>query len=226
MAVPQEPEAAARAQWLNKKILKTTSKDLLIIFARTPVKGKVKTRLAKDIGDEAAFNIYNFLLEHTSAVTRGLPVDKEVFYSDEIQLNDIWDNTIFRKKIQKGEDLGERMESAFSEGFRNGYKNIIIIGSDLYDISREDLENAFVRLKDHKYIIGPAEDGGYYLLGMKASNPTIFQNKKWGTSMVFSDTIKDLRGKDIIYLEYRNDVDVLGDIKDHKDFQQFLKEKI
>ena len=196
---------------------------LLIIFTRNPEPGKVKTRLAKDVGDITAFKIYNFLLEHTVSVTKNLAVSKEVYYSEGIAQNDIWETEIFTKKLQQGEGLGERMKNAFEEGFKNGYQNIIIIGSDLYDLQREDLEKAFQLLQEKHAVIGPATDGGYYLLGMNQLLPEVFENKKWGTSSVLEDTLKNLKGKNIGLLEARNDVDYYSDIKDHKDFQQFFK---
>lgn len=196
---------------------------LLIIFTRNPEPGKVKTRLAKDVGDIAAFKIYNFLLEHTVSVTRNLAVSKEVYYSEAIAENDIWKSEIYAKKLQQGKGLGERMKNAFKEGFNIGYKNIIIIGSDLYDLQREDLEKAFELLKEKNAVIGPATDGGYYLLGMNQLFPEVFEEKEWGTSSVLEDTLKDLKEKNIGLLEARNDVDYYSDIKDHKDFQQFFK---
>jgi rSAM/selenodomain-associated transferase 1 len=196
---------------------------LLIIFTRNPEPGKVKTRLAKDVGDITAFKIYNFLLEHTVSVTRNLAVGKEVYYSEGIAQNDIWDPEIYAKKLQQGEGLGERMKNAFEEGFKNGYQNIIIIGSDLYDLQQEDLEKAFQLLQEKDAVIGPATDGGYYLLGMNQLFPEVFEDKEWGTSSVLEDTLKDLKGKNIALLEARNDVDYYSDIKDHKDFQQFFK---
>ncbi|MBO2543993.1 TIGR04282 family arsenosugar biosynthesis glycosyltransferase [Salegentibacter sp. BDJ18] len=196
---------------------------LLIIFTRNPEPGKVKTRLATDVGDITAFKIYNFLLEHTVSVTKNLAVSKEVYYSEGIAQNDIWETEIFTKKLQQGEGLGERMKNAFEEGFKNGYQNIIIIGSDLYDLQREDLEKAFQLLQEKHAVIGPATDGGYYLLGMNQLLPEVFENKKWGTSSVLEDTLKNLKGKNIGLLEARNDVDYYSDIKDHKDFQQFFK---
>ena len=196
-----------------------------MIFTRPPVLGKVKTRLAAEIGDEAALDIYKFLLKHTVSVTRDLEVMKQVHYSEEIILNDIWDNGIFEKKLQRGDDLGEKMQHAFEAGIRNGFENIIIIGSDLFDLCREDIEKAFSLLQHNDFVIGPAEDGGYYLMGMKRIFPKIFQYKTWGTSTVFQDTIKDLRKENVAYLEYRNDIDVYGDIKGKKEFQQFLKVK-
>lgn len=196
---------------------------LLIIFTRNPEPGKVKTRLAKDVGDITAFKIYNFLLEHTVSVTKNLVVSKEVYYSEGITQNDIWKSEFYSKKLQQGEGLGERMKNAFQEGFKNGYQNIIIIGSDLYDLQQEDLEKAFQLLQEKDIVIGPATDGGYYLMGMNQLFPEVFEEKKWGTSSVLEDTLKDLKGKNIGLLEARNDVDYYSDIKDHKDFQQFFK---
>lgn len=199
-----------------------TSEALLIIFTRNPELGKVKTRLAKDVGDITAFKIYNFLLEHTVSVTRNLAVSKEVYYSEAIAENDIWKPEIYSKNLQKGKGLGERMKNAFEEGFKNGYRNIIIIGSDLYDLHQEDLEKAFKLLQEKDAVIGPATDGGYYLLGMNQLFPEVFQKKEWGTSSVLEETLKDLKEKKIGLLEARNDVDYYSDIKDHKDFQQFF----
>lgn len=201
------------------------NQNLLIIFTRPPQLGKVKTRLANDIGEQAALDIYNFLLQHTLNITREMQVEKMVFYAGEIPENDIWDNSVYKKKLQQGEDLGERMQLAFEEGFRLGYSNIILIGSDLYDLSQPDLEKAFHELEGHQYVIGPAQDGGYYLIGMKQPDAAIFSNKTWGTSTVFQDTLKDLRGKEISYLEYRNDIDVYSDIENIKELQQFLQPK-
>jgi uncharacterized protein len=201
----------------------TSSKNLLIIFTRNPELGKVKSRLAKDVGDEAALEIYKFLLEHTVAVTKNLKATKEVYYSEEIRETDIWDSSIYHKKQQTGEDLGERMQQAFDQGFENGFKNIIIIGSDLYDLCTEDLRVAFKKLKDHEYVIGPADDGGYYLLGMKKTNPKLFKEKNWGTSSVLKDTMRDLENSSTAILEPRNDVDYYTDIKDNEDFQQFFQ---
>ncbi len=199
------------------------SKNLLIIFTRPPVLGKVKTRLAADIGDEAALEVYKFLLKHTVSVTSELEVVKRVYYSEKIIENDLWDNAKFEKRPQHGKDLGDKMKNAFQEGFKEGFENIIIIGSDLFDLYMEDLKKAFGLLQENDLVIGPAEDGGYYLLGMKRLFPQIFQNKIWGTSSVFKETIQDLKEQDVAYLDYRNDIDVYSDIKNIKEFQQFLK---
>ena len=194
----------------------------MLIFTRNPELGKVKTRLAKDVGDEAALAIYKFLLDHTVAVTKNLVSDKEVYYSEEIHHNDIWNPEEFTKKLQQGEDLGDRMKNAFAEGFKNGYTKIVIIGSDLYDINSEEISEAFTKLDETDYVVGPAIDGGYYLLGMRNLNKSIFVNKQWGTSTVLQDTLKDLSAESVSLLKEKNDVDHYSDIKDHKEFQKFF----
>lgn len=198
-------------------------KALLIIFTRNPVKGKVKKRLAAKIGDSAALELYEFLLKHTFEVTKDLPCDKVVYYSEAIVKKDIWTNGKFQKKKQRGKDLGERMENAFSDGFEKGYSNVVIIGSDLYDLQKEDLKKAFSGLNKYDYIIGPAQDGGYYLLGMKSLNSGLFRSKAWGTDTVLQETFQDLKNKRLTLLEERNDIDTYEDLLAHPELQQIIK---
>ncbi|MGB5378887.1 TIGR04282 family arsenosugar biosynthesis glycosyltransferase [Muriicola sp.] len=197
--------------------------NLLLIFIRNPELGKCKTRLAAAVGDETALAIYIFLLEHTVTVTQPLDVTKEVHYSNCIMEDDLWNPKIYHKKLQLGSDLGERMANAFTAGFKAGYKRIVIIGSDLYDLSTEDLKNAFSKLESNEIVIGPAKDGGYYLLGMTQNEPAIFKNKIWGTSTVLKDTLAQLNNKNMYLLSSKNDVDVLEDIINVPAFQPFLK---
>lgn len=198
-------------------------KNLLLIFTRNPELGKCKTRLAAKVGDHAALEIYSFLLEHTHLITKDVNATKEVQYSEEIWLNDIWENSYYQKKIQQGSDLGERMFNAFKAGFKAGYKNIIVIGSDMYDLNTEDLNSAFEELKKNEFVIGPAEDGGYYLLGMSKINSSIFKNKAWGSNSVLKNTLNDLKNENIKLLNIKNDVDHYEDIQYIDAFQPFLK---
>ncbi len=202
-----------------------TSSKLLIIFTKNPELGKCKTRLAASIGDEAALQIYQFLLDHTVAVTQSLGMNKRVYYSDEIWEDDIWGSNNYTKKVQQGNDLGERMEHAFRQGFNDGYQKIVIIGSDLYDLESNDIEVAFQALDAHDIVIGPAHDGGYYLLGMKHLITELFKDKNWGTSTVLKDTLANLQTESYVLLETRNDIDVYEDILPIKAFQPFLKSK-
>nr|WP_313790924.1 TIGR04282 family arsenosugar biosynthesis glycosyltransferase [Allomuricauda hymeniacidonis] len=196
--------------------------NLLLIFTRNPELGKCKTRLAAKIGEEAALDVYKFLLNHTVSFTKELAAEKHVFYSETIWENDIWDNSTYQKKLQEGPDLGSRMLNAFNEGFALGFEKIIIIGSDMYDLSQSDLENVFAQLDQHDYVVGPAEDGGYYLLGMNQLNEKVFQNKAWGQETVLSDTLDDLKQESVCLLPEKNDVDLYEDIKDIAVFKPFL----
>ena len=199
------------------------SKNLLLILTRNPELGKCKTRLAAKVGDKSALDIYKFLLDHTVSFTKDLKVEKWVYYSESIWENDIWDNKVYQKKLQKGKDLGERMMNAFREGFQAGFENIIVIGSDMFHLNQSDLEEAFSKFKDHNYVVGPAEDGGYYLLGMKSIKTELFQNKNWGTDTVLQDTLSDIKNEKVALMDEKNDVDYYKDIKDVKAFAPFLK---
>lgn len=190
------------------------SKNLLLVFTRNPELGKVKTRLAKTVGDKTALDIYSFLLKRTRNIALDTQADKAVYYSVKIREHDIWDAASFTKHLQKGDDLGVRMRNAFKDGFANGYEKILIVGSDLYDLSAEDIDNAFKQLQRNDVVIGPAEDGGYYLLGMNYLHENIFKNKEWGTETVRKDTLDNLFDKKVKLLAIKNDIDVYEDIID------------
>ena len=119
----------------------------LIIFVKNPVLGKVKTRLADALGEENALMIYQKLLQHTCLITTNIFADKYVFYSEYINHNDLWKNEVYKKELQYGNDLGERMKNAFEMLFQRGYKEVVIIGSDCYELTEEIIMNAFDQLK-------------------------------------------------------------------------------
>ncbi|WP_340199835.1 TIGR04282 family arsenosugar biosynthesis glycosyltransferase [Ascidiimonas sp. W6] len=199
------------------------TKRALLIFTRNPVIGKVKTRLAKTVGDQTALDIYTFLLERTVQVTTPIVASKFVYYSEEIKKEDIWNASGYTKKLQKGAHLGIRMLNAFKEAFEDDYQSMLIIGSDMYDITPAHINDAFRQLEANDVVIGPAEDGGYYLLGLTSLIPEIFENKKWGTSTVLKDTLAQLTTKKIHLLERLNDIDIYEDIENHHAFKPFLK---
>lgn len=198
------------------------TRNLLLIFTRNPELGKVKTRLAKTVGDENALEIYRLLLKKTQEVAEKVTADKAVFYSEKIIQNDHWNPAIFQKFPQIEGDLGCKMQHAFEQSFEKGFEKVAIMGSDLYDITPEIIEDAFHQLELNDIVLGPAKDGGYYLLGMKSLHKSIFQQKKWGTATVLSDTLKDIADKKVSLLEELNDIDVFEDIQFHPAFQQFL----
>jgi uncharacterized protein len=190
------------------------TKDLLIIFYRNPDPGKVKTRLAATMGDEKALAIYLSLVKGTRAITDDLPVDKVVYYSDHIEPDDNWDNLKYKKELQHGDDLGVRMQNAFSSAFQSGYVHVCIIGTDCYGLTSEIILKAFEFLDEGDAIIGPAKDGGYYLLGLNKLYPPLFINKGWGSYTVLDDTLQDFQKLELQYgqLPVLTDVDEEADL--------------
>jgi len=193
---------------------------LLIVFVRNPAKGRVKKRLAASVGEEAALQIYQQLLEGLAAVLREVEVQQEVHYSDFIPEQDLWGGK--EKRLQEGEGLGERMAGAFQKGFQEGYRQIVLIGSDLPYLSPQDLQAAFSALDKHDYVLGPAEDGGYYLIGMKSLNSKLFRNKSWGSSSVLQETLEELKNDSLFLLEERRDLDTYEDLKAFPEFRNYL----
>ena len=189
------------------------SNSLIMVFVRNPELGRVKTRLAKTIGDQAAFEIYEILSKHTAKIISEIDSDKLFFYSEKIQDNDIWTVINCKKQIQTKGDLGEKMLDAFQYGFSFGYKKIIIIGSDLYSLRPKHIESAFEQLENYDVVIGPALDGGYYLLGLNSVIPEIFKQKQWSTSSILKDTLSDLKKFNVNLLEPLNDIDTYEDLK-------------
>lgn len=186
----------------------------LIIFVRNPVLGKVKTRLAETLGAENALKIYQKLLQHTHEITKDMVAEKYIFYADYINHDDLWENQIYHKEIQSGLNLGERMENAFELLFDRGYKEVAIVGSDCYDLTPEILLTAFDRLKNVDVVIGPATDGGYYLLGMNIFIPQLFENKNWSSKTVLSETVTQINSYNysLFQLQALNDVDEEKDV--------------
>lgn len=187
--------------------------NLIIIFARNPKLGKVKTRLAKTIGDFAALETYKILMKHTANVVEKSNAEKIVFYSEYIDHNDVWAKIKCKKVKQSEGDLGEKMQTAFEYAFELGHKKIVIIGSDVYSLKTEHIDSAFTQLETHDVVIGPAHDGGYYLLGLNFIIPELFEQKKWGTSSVLENTLADLNELNVTLLEPLNDIDTYEDLK-------------
>ncbi|HEX8331862.1 MAG TPA: TIGR04282 family arsenosugar biosynthesis glycosyltransferase [Segetibacter sp.] len=187
----------------------------LIIFVRNPVLGKVKTRIAKDLGDEAALEIYKKLLSHTHSITSHLQIDRYVFYADYINDNDLWELSLYNKELQTGDHLGERMYNAFELLFKKGYSKVCVIGSDCVELTDHVINEAFSILDNKNSVIGPTYDGGYYLLGMSSLIRQLFQGKNWSTDTVCSDTIENLSNLNYTYslLPVLSDVDNAEDCK-------------
>jgi uncharacterized protein len=189
-------------------------KNALIVFVRNPVLGKVKTRIAKTLGDEAALRVYKKLLRHTHEVIKNVDCEKYIFYADDISMQDTWPNDIYKKEKQVEAGLGKKMEAAFKKVFTYGHEHVLIIGSDCYDLTAAVLTQAFTVLQSKDVVVGPAKDGGYYLLGQKKINPSLFSLEEWSTPHVLHQTITACERCRLSYeqLETLSDIDEADDI--------------
>lgn len=193
--------------------------SLLLIFIKNIEPGKVKTRLASTMGEAPALAVYKGLLRYTIAQTQEVEADRVVYYSEYAEADDDWARAGFEQQVQQGADLGERMAHAFREGFDKGYKRIVIIGSDCPEITPQILDQAFEALKTEKSILGPAKDGGYYLLGLSEMAEEVFQDIEWSTDSVAKETLEALEklGHQTQKLPTLSDVDYEEDWEQHKE---------
>jgi len=189
------------------------TENRLIVFVKNPVPGKVKTRLASTIGDEAALAIYLKLLAATHALTEQLSCDVVIYYNQYVDSEDLWDNRKYDKCLQQGADIGEKMYHAISSEIAKGYKHVGLIGSDIHQLTPQIIDSAFEKLKSHDVVLGPAKDGGYYLIGMNHPCRRIFDLPAWSTSEVFDQTTRRIKVEGLTY----GQTDLLSDIDDHED---------
>jgi uncharacterized protein len=187
--------------------------DILIIFYKNLVRNKVKTRLAATIGADKAFEIYKAMVEEINSISQVIKVDKTVYYSDQITKDDVW-NSHFKKELQRGEDLGEKMMNAFKDFFALGYTKAVLIGTDIPSLTEDILNDAFNKLDNNDIVIGPAFDCGYYLIGMKVLHSSLFTDVEWSTSKVLSQTISKIEGSNLSYslLPRLHDIDEEKDL--------------
>ncbi len=188
---------------------------VLMIFVKNPEKGRVKTRLAESVGNAKALEIYRHLLKVTKSIAGGFPYDRQVWYSNFIEDDDIWEQEKFYKRLQSGEDLGDRMKTAFQRAFAEGYDRVVIIGSDCAALTEAIIGKAFKMLEETELVIGPSKDGGYYLLGMSNFYPGLFDDKAWSTSEVLKQTLDQAKSMDLSFelLPELNDIDTIEDLE-------------
>ena len=196
---------------------KNKTKETLIVFVKNAVLGRVKTRIATDSSDQKALEIYLELLKILQGSLENLDIDKSVFYSQIIDSNDQWSKNRYNQYVQKGNDIGDRMMLAFSKMFEF-YSRIVLIGSDCPSITEEIIDDAFILLERNDVVLGPALDGGYYLIGMNDFYPALFDNINWSTDKVFQQTLKRVLD---LKLELAT-VTPLSDIDTIKDWERYL----
>jgi hypothetical protein len=189
--------------------------ERLIIFARYPQPGQVKTRLIPALGAAGAANLYRQMAEATLAQARELqgqrsPLQLEVrFVGGTFALMRDWLGQELLYTNQGDGDLGARMARSLNSAFAAGMQRAVIIGTDCPDLDAELMEQAFQNLVQHDVVLGPAKDGGYYLIGLRQPIPELFAGIAWSTSVVLQQTVTIAQqlGFAIAYLPILSDID-------------------
>lgn len=194
------------------------STDAVLIFVRAPQAGRVKTRLAAEIGAGAALRVYRRLAEHAVGEARALGpgVALRIHFTPGDSGDEVrgWLGEPGGYLPQADADLGARMRTAFEDAFAAGFRRVVIIGSDLPDLSAEVLRRAFALLDAHPAVLGPAADGGYWLLGMREMIGGVFDGIAWSTGGVLAATLARMRAAGVhpALLETLADVDTAADL--------------
>ncbi|MFZ9046415.1 MAG: TIGR04282 family arsenosugar biosynthesis glycosyltransferase [Cyclobacteriaceae bacterium] len=188
----------------------------LIVFVKNLIPGTVKTRLAKDIGQDMAMEVYKELVSYTSEITDKIKgIDRVIYYSEYVELWDFFDDKKYQKSLQEGKDLGQKMLNAFYDAFENGYQKAVLIGSDVPDISKKVIMDAYEKLDKYDVVVGPAEDGGYYLIGMKDAHKELFEDFAYSHNQVLEELLDAAEDKNLAVGEVKTlfDLDTKADMK-------------
>ncbi len=195
----------------------------LVIFLKNPVPGSVKQRLARHIGAEQAARVYKKISEMVISKTAPTRTD---LYTVDICFSPQRDEAAIRAWLvqhksfypQTGSNLGQRMSNAFKRAFESKYKKVALIGTDCPEISRDIILQSFALLDWHHVVLGPAYDGGYYLIGLREMFPDLFQNIAWGSEKVFTQTIEKIyaAGFSVGLLPMLRDIDRPEDLDEYQ----------
>ncbi len=196
------------------------SNNCLLLFIKYPEPGKVKSRLARDLGEKITVELYqNFVLDILSSISEIEADLKICFYPPELRERFLeWLGKDHSYQPQYGEGLGERMEKGLTTVFSEGYRKAVIIGSDSPDLPGNIIELGLLSLRSHDVVIGPSCDGGYYLIGFQkeAFLPEVFRGIVWSSADVFKKTLEIIKktGLKVLVLPGWRDVDTLDDLRD------------
>ncbi len=192
--------------------------DVLLIFVKHPAPGEVKTRLAREIGARAAAEVGRLLAEHALRSTRpeGNDYRRRVFWSPpeaEAAMAAWLPGEVLLPQVPG--DLGRRMAEAFEHTFGAGARRSVLIGTDVPALGRGQILTAFDALARHDVVLGPARDGGYYLVGLSRPQPGLFEGVPWGTAEVLDVTLERARSLrlSVAFLETLDDVDTIADVR-------------
>jgi len=195
------------------------SKPIICLFVKPPVPGHVKTRLARELGAEQACRVYCYLVEPIVAAIHASNLPLTLFFDGERpeQLPESWRCHALSCYRQEGVDLGERMTNAFLQLFQEGFRSVLLCGSDIVGLDECYLQKAALGLKRSGMVIAPAHDGGYCLIGctVESFRTSIFEQISWSTDQVLTQTLYRCRlaGLEPAILDSLPDIDTLADLK-------------
>lgn len=198
------------------------SSNILIILAKLPEPGKVKTRLAKDLGEKRAAEAYSQMARHIiSCASNSNTYETSIFFYPPDKKREVADWLSGISKLeneslipQEGNSLGQRISNAFKRIFSKGAEKAVIIGTDCIDVTPVIIKNALIELNEHDCVIGPAEDGGYYLLALSQHTPGLFDGIDWSTERVLEQSLERAESLGLTYslLETLSDIDNVEDL--------------
>lgn len=193
--------------------------EIIIVFTKYPEEGKVKTRLATHVGNIAAVEIYSRLLRHTEEQLRLSEKKYVVYWGNFIPTDDAFFASAESHYLQCEGDLGKRMSTAFVDQFSAGFSAVYAIGCDCYELNAKHLIRAGEVLQDHDVVYGPAQDGGYYLKGMKKYHAFLFEDLPWSTEQLFEICKQRLNNNSVSFRE----IDTVSDVDYFDDLPQIWK---
>jgi len=187
-------------------------KSALIVFAREPKDGKVKTRLAKDLPVSTVTRLYKAFVKDVLSIALKAKCDQRFIYyvgnGSSIPFLRQFENH-FHLRRQTGNDLGERMYRAFCYCKKKKFNRIVIVGTDCLTLTEKDINKAFQKLENHDCVLGSSKDGGYYLIALKSPHWKLFEGIDWSTKSVLKQTLRGARQlrKKTFLLKSREDID-------------------
>jgi len=197
--------------------------EKLIVFVKAPRPGSVKTRLAKTLGADAACDAYRQLVEELLTELSRLTAVELRFAPDEAAAEiQPWLRESWQARAQGGGDLGQRMQAAFADAFAAGASRVAIVGSDCPEVRAADIRQAWNELKSHDLVIGPAMDGGYWLIGLTREQPELFKGISWSSEHVLAQTLQRAKAAGLRIQLLR----ILSDVDTEKDWKDFLNSSL
>jgi len=195
-----------------------TSDAVILLFLKAPVPGQVKTRLARDIDEHGAAEIYDILVQsQLQRLPRGYALEIHFAPADAGSLFPAWLGDRFDYYPQVDGDLGDRLQHAIHAAFGRGASEVICIGADCPSLLPIHFEQAREALRSDQcdVVLGPSTDGGYYLIGLRQPDHALFNNVRWSSAQTLEDTIANAREAELKVhtLEKMSDIDEIEDLR-------------